>query len=244
MVNIVLAAGYATRMYPLTENFPKPLLEVKGRTLLGALMEDVDSIPEISEHIIITNHKFYDQFRRWNEVNKWSKPVTVIDDGSVDNEHRVGAVGDLFLAMDYCLDRRADRNVDFMVLAADNILDFSLSGFVAFFKEKRASVIMCHHEDSVEALQRTGVVVLDDESRVLEMAEKPLEPKSHWAVPPFYIYSHEDLPLIYGVKREGCNFDAPGNLAHYLCEKGTVYAWKMPGRRIDIGNLQTYYSIK
>ena len=233
MINIVLAAGYATRMYPLTENFPKPLLKVHGVTILDSLMRDVDSLPEITKHVVVTNHRFISLFREWAGASGLSKPVDVIDDGSTDNDHRVGAVRDLLLAIDGLDD-------DFLVLAADNLLDFSLGGFVDFFKEKGTSVIMCHHEPSIEALRRTGVVVLDETGKVLEMAEKPVEPRSHWAVPPFYCYSREDLPLIRTCLDNGCGFDAPGNLAHFLCERSVMHAYEMPGHRTDIGDLETY----
>ena len=233
MIDIVLAAGYATRMYPLTENFPKPLLEVHGRTILDSLLEDVDSLPEITRHVVVTNHRFISLFREWADASDYSKPVDVIDDGSTDNEHRVGAVKDLLLAI-------SDIDDDILVIAADNLLDFSLSGFLAFFKEKGTSAIMSHYEPSVEALRRTGVVVLDADRRVVEMAEKPQEPRSNWAVPPFYCYSRNDLHLIRTCIANGCGSDAPGNLAHYLCERTVVHAYEMPGHRIDIGDLETY----
>lgn len=239
MISVILAAGYATRMYPLTENFPKPLLEVKGKTILDSLVEDVDSIPEITEHIIVTNHRFIDHFRKWSAARSYSKPLRILDDGSINNESRVGAVKDLLLALENC-----GPEEDFLVLAADNILDFSLQGFVNFFKTKKTSVIMCHEEKSLEKLRRTGVVVLDDNQKVLEMAEKPAAPKSCWAVPPFYIYSHVDRSLISSCIENGCGFDAPGNLAHYLCERSVMHAYRMPGHRTDIGDLATYQRIK
>ena len=172
-------------------------------------------------------------FREWADESDYSKPVDVIDDGSTDNEHRVGAVKDLLLAI-------SDIDDDILVIAADNLLDFSLSGFLAFFKEKGTSAIMSHYEPSVEALRRTGVVVLDADRRVVEMAEKPQEPRSNWAVPPFYCYSRNDLHLIRTCIANGCGSDAPGNLAHYLCERTVVHAYEMPGHRIDIGDLETY----
>jgi len=239
MINVVLAAGYATRMYPLTENFPKPLLEVGGETILDRLMKDADSIPEVSRHIVVTNHKFVGHFEEWKKASSYSKPIDILDDGSIDNNHRVGAVKDLLLAIEMF-----DLDEDLMVLAADNILDFPLKGFAEFFTEKGTSIIMCHNEPSIPALQRTGVVCLDENNKVLLMEEKPKEPKSNWAVPPFYIYSRKDLPLIKTCIEHGCGFDAPGNLAHFLCEQSTMHAYPMPGKRIDIGNLEIYNRLK
>lgn len=241
MKNIIIAAGYATRLYPLTENFPKPLLKIGGSTILGRILNDVDAFPEVEEHIIVTNHKFAHIFEEWAaaDCKHLTKPVRIIDDGTSTNDTRLGAVKDLLLAINEC---RIDD--DIMVLAADNILDFSFRGFVDFFKQKQTSCIMCHHQPSVEKLQRTGVVVLDEQSRVLNMEEKPKVPKSNWAVPPFYIYHKEDMPLIKDCMNHGCGFDAPGNLAHYLCEVTDMHAWEMPGGRFDIGSLDTYEEAK
>lgn len=226
-------------MYPLTEHFPKPLLVIKGKSILDHIMCDVDTMPEITRHIVVTNHKFVQHFADWKAQSNYSKPIDIIDDGSVDNEHRIGAVKDLLLAI-----RQENIKEDIMVLASDNILDFSLRGFVNFFVEKQTSIIMTHFEDSISALQRTGVVCLDENRKVLLMEEKPQEPKSHWAVPPFYIYAKSDLPLILTCIENGCGFDAPGNLAHFLCERSVMHAWEMTGKRIDIGNIETYNKLK
>lgn len=235
MKNIVIAAGYATRLYPLTENFPKPLLKVGSKSILERMLDDIDNIDDIDEHIIVTNHKFAHCFEEWKKEMNYKKPIRIVDDGTESNETRLGAVRDLLLAIE-----TFHVDDDMMVLAADNILDFSFQGFVDFFKEKGSSVIMCHHEPELKKLQRTGVIAVDDSWRVLEMQEKPLEPVSHWAVPPFYIYKRSDLPLIKDCMNHGCGFDAPGNLAHYLVDKTTVHAWQMPGSRFDIGSMDSY----
>lgn len=235
MKNIVIAAGYATRLYPLTENFPKPLLKVGGSTILGRLLDDVDLLPEIDSHIIVTNHKFAPVFEEWARTADYTKPITVIDDGTETNETRLGAVRDLLLAIDRC-----GVDDDIMVLAADNILEFPLRGFVDFFRDKGTSVIMCHREPELRRLQRTGVIDVDGSMRVLLMQEKPERPVSHWAVPPFYIYSRRDLPLIRECLEHGCGHDAPGNLARYLSEVSTLHAWPMPAGRFDIGSLDSY----
>lgn len=235
MKSIIIAAGYATRLYPLTENMPKPLLEVGGTTILDRLMRDVDAIRGIDEHIIVSNHKFYEQFVVWSRQAALKHPVTIVDDGTMTNETRLGAVRDLLLAIS-----QQHIDDDIMVLAADNILVFSLQGFADFFHDKGASVIMCHHEPELQRLQRTGVIAVDDNMRVLQMQEKPEQPVSHWAVPPFYIYKRSDLPLIRDCMNHGCGFDAPGNLAHYLVDRTPIYAWQMPGHRFDIGSLDSY----
>lgn len=235
MKTIIIAAGYATRLYPLTENFPKPLLKVGGSTILDRLMEDIDRIPGIDGHIIVTNHRFAHIFGEWKAKADYGKPITIIDDGTTDNDNRLGAVRDLLLALDRC-----GVDDDIMVLAADNILGFSLRGFVDFFRDRGTSVIMCHREPELGKLQRTGVIAVDGNMRVLEMQEKPEKPVSNWAVPPFYIYSRNDLPLIRECMDHGCGHDAPGNLARYLTGVTTLHAWPMPGPRLDIGSMDSY----
>jgi glucose-1-phosphate thymidylyltransferase len=165
------------------------------------------------------------------------KPISIIDDGTSTNETRLGAVRDLLLAINSSTE---PINDDIMVVAADNILNFSFQGFVDYFKQKNSSVIMCHHEPELRKLQRTGVIAVDENMKVLEMQEKPEKPVSNWAVPPFYIYKKEDLPLICDCMNHGCGFDAPGNLAHYLVDVTTIHAWPMPGSRYDIGSLDSY----
>ena len=246
MKNIVIAAGYATRLGELTKNFPKPLLKIGENTILGRMLDDIDGIPEIDEHIIITNHKFAGIFEDWakglaesaenTERHRWKKPITIVDDGTETNETRLGAVCDLLFAME-----KLSIDDDMLVVAADNLLFFSFQEFVNFAREKDTSCIMCHEQPSIEKLQRTGVVELDDNMRVLGMEEKPQVPKSHWAVPPFYIYMKKDLPLVRESVANGCGKDAPGNLAHYMVEHTTMHAWPMSAGRFDIGSLDTYY---
>ena len=239
MKNIVIAAGYATRLGELTRNFPKPLLKIGKSTILGRMLDDIDLIPEIDEHIIITNHKFAPIFEEWREGLNYTKPVTIVDDGTETNETRLGAVCDLLYAMD-----KLSVDDDMLVVAADNLLFFSFREFVDFAKEKGTSCIMCHQQPSIEKLQRTGVVVLDENNKVLNMEEKPQVPKSHWAVPPFYIYLKKDLPLVRHSVENGCGKDAPGNLAHYMVDNTVMHAWPMSAGRFDIGSLDSYEEAK
>lgn len=236
MKNIVIAAGYATRLGELTKNFPKPLLKIGDNTILGRMLDDIDRIPEIDEHIIITNHKFAHIFEQWKLGTAYQKPITIIDDGTETNDTRLGAVCDLLFAME-----KLGIDDDMLVVAADNLLFFSFKEFVDFANEKGTSCIMCHEQPSIEKLQRTGVVVLDNNNKVLNMEEKPEHPKSHWAVPPFYIYKKHDLDLIRHSLENGCGKDAPGNLAHYMVDRTTIHAWPMSAGRFDIGSLDTYY---
>ena len=248
MKNIVIAAGYATRLGELTKNFPKPLLKIGEKSILGRMLEDIDSIPDIDEHIIVTNHKFAPIFEKWKDENEVlgdgeksgiRKPITIIDDGTSTNDTRLGAVRDLQFAIE-----KANVNDDMLVVAADNLLFFSFKGFVDFAKQKGTPCIMCHKQPSKDKLQRTGVVVLDENYKVLNMEEKPQEPKSTWAVPPFYLYKKENIDMIMHAIENGCGYDAPGNLAHYMVDNVEMHAWPMAGTgenlRFDIGSLDTY----
>ena len=238
MKNIVLAAGYATRLGELTKNFPKPLLKIGNSTILGRMLDDIDAIDDITEHIIVTNHKFAPIFEQWATEQHYSKPITIIDDGTETNDTRLGAVNDLLLVLNTPSMRENPEGI--LVVAADNLLFFSFREFIDFAKQKDTSCIMCHEQPSLEKLQRTGVAELDSNNKVLGIEEKPQNPKSHWAVPPFYIYLKNDLDLVRHSVENGCGKDAPGNLAHYMVEHTTMHAWQMTAGRFDIGSLDTY----
>ena len=237
---VILAAGYATRLYPLTENFPKPLLDIKGKGILEWLIGDIEQIEEMDEVIVVSNHKFIEHFTKWVGKLKTRLKITVLDDGSICNEDRLGAVKDIAYAIE-----NANIQDDMMVLAGDNLLDFSMEGFYEFYNQKKSTCIMRYFEESVEKLRRTGGALIDENDKVLEMAEKPQEPKSNWAVPPFYIYKKEDLAKILdGVNSDACDTDAPGSFISWFCTQRNVYAYPMPGKRYDIGNLESYNQIK
>ena len=153
MKNIVIAAGYATRLGELTKNFPKPLLIIGENTILGRMLDDIDRIPEIDEHVIVTNHKFAPIFEKWTKDQHYTKPITIVDDGTETNDTRLGAVCDLLFAMN-----KLNINDDLLVVAADNLLFFSFQEFVDFAKEKGSSCIMCHEQPSIEKLQQSGTL--------------------------------------------------------------------------------------
>lgn len=241
MKSIILAAGYATRLYPLTKDFPKPLLKVGEKSILDRLIDDVDSLPEITGHIVISNHKFISHFEEWKKSKSLKNPLTILDDGSSQNENRLGAVKDILFAIE-----KENIQEEILVLAGDNLLDFSLAPFVSYQKSKKSACIMRHFEGEKAKLQKTGVAIIDENERVLKMQEKPKEPASSWAVPPFYIYTKEDLPLIKKActpDSQGnmiCGTDAPGDFIAWFCSQRPLYAWLMTGKRHDIGDLKSY----
>lgn len=239
MKTLILAAGYATRMYPLTKDFPKPLLQVGAFSILDRLIADADCIEEVDEHIVVTNASFVHHFEQWKANAQYRKPITIINDGTTSNETRLGAVRDILLVIE-----QLAEPTDLLVLAGDNVLDFSFRGFVAYAQSKGSSCITCHEEPSIPALQKTGVLETNAQFEVIALHEKPQNPPSQWAVPPFYYYRKEDLGIISTAMEAGCGFDAPGNLAAWLCTRVPMYAWPLPGKRYDIGDLEGYEIVK
>lgn len=234
---LILAAGYATRLYPLTENFPKPLLKVQDKTILDWLIDDIDTLGQVDEYVVISNHKFAYHFDEW--AAKKSQKITVVDDGTSSNETRLGAVRDIQFAID-----ELGLDDDMLVIAGDNLLDFSLTSFITYAKEKQSSCIMRYYEDSMAKLVKCGVVTIDENDKVLRMTEKSPEPETHWCCPPFYYYTREDAKLIPSGIEAGCGVDAPGSYIAWLCTQVPVHAMEMPGSRYDIGNLESYEQVQ
>ena len=237
MKTIILAAGYATRLYPLTQNFPKPLLEVKGKTILDWLIDDIDSSNQSDEYIVISNHKFYPHFAEWAKSK--TQRITILDDGTDSNENRLGAVRDIQFAIESLSDLD-----DALIIAGDNLLNFSLKRFISYAKEKNTSCVMRFYEPSVERLKKCGVLEIDKTDRVTKMTEKPQNPESNWCCPPFYYYTKECLKLVKEGIASGCGVDAPGSFVAWLCAKEPIYAMEMPGKRFDIGNLESYAKVQ
>ncbi|MBO7761758.1 MAG: nucleotidyltransferase family protein [Clostridia bacterium] len=234
---LILAAGYATRLYPLTENFPKPLLTVGEKTILDWLVDDIDGAGLVDEYVVISNHKFAHHFAAWARTK--AQRVTVVDDGTESNETRLGAVKDIEFAIE-----KLGISDDVLVIAGDNVLDFSLTAFVRYAEEKKTSCIMRYYEAEKARLQKSGVVEVDENDLVLSMQEKPAEPKSTWCCPPFYFYTEQDAHRIPEAIAAGCGTDAPGSYIAWLCGTSAVHAMEMPGKRYDIGNLESYEAVK
>ena len=234
---LILAAGYATRLYPLTENFPKPLLTVGDRTILDWLIDDIDTLGRVDEYVVISNHKFAHHFDNWAKEKK--QKVTVVDDGTDSNETRLGAVKDIQFAID-----TLSLDDDMLVIAGDNLLDFSLTKFISYAMDKGTSCIMRYYEENEQKLLKCGVVTIDENDKILEMTEKSPTPATHWCTPPFYFYTKEDAKLVQKGIEAGCGVDAPGSYIAWLCKQTDVHAMEMPGKRYDIGNLESYEKVQ
>lgn len=234
---LILAAGYATRLYPLTENFPKPLLAVGEKTILDWLVDDIDTSNAVDEYIVISNHKYATHFEDWARTKPQN--ITVVDDGTSTNESRLGAVMDIRFAIE-----KLSLDCDMLVIAGDNVLDFSLTEFILYAKAKRASCIMRYYEPDGKKLLKCGVVTVDGNDKILSMTEKSPTPATHWCCPPFYYYTKADARLVRRGIDAGCGTDAPGSYIAWLCKQTDVYAMEMPGKRYDIGNLESYEKVK
>ena len=234
---VILAAGYATRLYPLTENFPKPLLKVGEKTILDWLLEDIHTSSSVDEYIVISNHKFAPHFQAWADTH--TLPITVVDDGTDSNETRLGAVRDIQFAID-----QLKLDDDLLIIAGDNVLDFSLVKFIYYAKEKNTSCTMRYFEADPKRLSKSGVSELGGGDLLLSLEEKPAQPKSNWCTPPFYFYKAEDVRKIKDAIEDGCGTDAPGSLAAWMCKHATLHSMEMPGSRYDIGDLESYQKVQ
>jgi glucose-1-phosphate thymidylyltransferase len=250
VTGIILAAGYATRLYPLTRDFPKPLLEVAGRSILDRIVDNARRVSGMQRLVVVTNSRFASHFEAWRDArfgaggraaggraaDSGGPRVDIINDGSTSNANRIGALADLHLAVE-----EADVDGDALVLAGDNLFDFELTDFAAFFRDAGCDCITAHELSDVEQLRRTGVAELSDDGRVLHFAEKPAEPRSTWAVPPFYAYTRRTLrERLPAFLRQGGEGDAPGSFLPWLIERAPVYAFRFEGARHDIGNRESY----
>ncbi len=234
---LVLAAGYATRLYPLTQNYPKPLLKIKDKTILDLLIDDIETTKEVSEYIVITNHKYYNHFLEWAKTK--SVNISIVDNGTETNETRLGAVKDIQFAI-----KQKNIKEDFLIIAGDNVLDFSLRHFINYAKNKKTSCVMRYYEPSFEKLKKCGVLTVNNDDLVTDMTEKSLTPATNWCCPPFYLITKDDLALIDIAIERGCSVDAPGSLIVWLCKHTLIHALEMQGKRYDIGNLESYEKVQ
>ncbi len=227
MKAIVLVAGYATRMYPLTLNKPKHLLEVAGKPILEHIVEKLEELEEIDEIIIVANAKFFEQFSEWMNgySEKAKKKIRVLNDGTLSNEDRLGSIGDINFVVEKC-----SLNDELFVLAADNIFDFSLREFVDFFKAKGAACILVHESPDVETARGHAVMELDSEGKVLHLEEKPENPKTMTIGKALYLYPKEVCGLFREYLDAGENKDAPGYFVEWLYKAREVFAYSAEGK--------------
>lgn len=239
MKAIILAAGYATRLYPLTKNQPKPLLKVGNKPILDSIVEKMVAVDELDEIFIVTNDKFYEHFENWVGQANYDIKLTVINDGTLSNEDRLGALGDIQLVIN-----TAHVQEDLMIVAGDNLFGFSLGDLVTFYKNYDGNAISIYKEADSAQLIRGGTADIDNEGRVIGFEEKPEVVSYPYAVPTFYIIQKDDLHLFSAYQEEGNNMDANGNFIPYLLDRSKVYGFVFDEYRYDIGTLESYEQVQ
>ena len=224
---LVLAAGYATRLSPLTDDFPKMLLPLAGRPMLDYLLDRVREVQELEGIHLVTNSRFAPIFEDWAPED-----VIVFDDGTSSNEDRLGAIGDMRLT----IERAGLRGEEVLVVAGDNLIGYSVPDFVAFWREKSGSAVALYHCPDAELIKQYGVVELDEDHRIVSFEEKPKEPRSDLAATAAYLYTPEHLALLDEYIAEGNSPDAPGNFVAWLYQREPVYGYRFSGEWLDIGD--------
>ena len=235
---VLLAAGYGTRMLPLTRNRPKSLLPLGGRPILDHLLDKLQGVPGINGYTVVTNDRFHDHFVEWAESTEVDRPLEILNDGTTSNENRRGALADVRFALEH--GQRAASGDGIFLAATDNLPPFELSPLVELSARRTASAVFACRTDDHDRLCRSGVVQLDEQGRVEDFEEKPDEPASDLFVPPFYLYRKPALGLLGDYLQDGNDPDAPGNFLGWLIERHTVWARPVEGIPRDLGNVESY----
>lgn len=230
---VILAAGYATRLYPLTEHFPKPLLDVGGRTILDRLLDRIRADLPNEACWLVSNRRFAAPFEQW-AAQRGDPCLRVLDDGSTAPENRLGAIGDLAFALE-----RMGGPDDLFVVAADNIFEFPIGDLIAAFR-RSPGVWVCVHQVTDPARQRrTGIAELAPDGRVMGFEEKPAAPRSCWAVPPLYCFDRVSAARVREYLAEGRSPDSPGRFIEWLVPRVEVRAVRVRGTIHDIGTIES-----
>ena len=234
---IILAAGYATRLYPLTLNQPKPLLSCAGKPMLEHVVDNIATIRAIDHAYIVTNAKFATHFADWAKT--YSRPslhfgFTVINDGSTDDTNKLGAIGDLHLIL-----RKFEIDDDIMVIGGDNLFSHDLAAFGDYCQQKNAPVTGVYDVGDLEQIKKYNSIEIDENDRIVFFEEKPAVPRSTLTGIALYYYPRQTLSLIYFYIAEGNNPDQPGRLVQWMYPRVPFYAWKVPGLWYDVGSLET-----
>lgn len=240
MMAVVLCAGFATRMYPLTRNFPKPLLRVANRPVIDYLMDQLLELPEPRTVHIVSNARFFAQFEKWRKCYLKALPKKTVgielhNDGATNNENRRGATADLQLVL-----KQISDTAGILVSAGDNIYRFSLNSLWQKFLQSTHHFVVALPERDQSKLKKTGVLELDAQDRALRQHEKPRRPQSNWSCPPLYFLQASARSRLEAFLNSSGNRDAPGYFIDYLCQTEAVYAFKLNASRLDIGSMDSY----
>ena len=225
---LILAAGYGTRLYPLTKNFPKPLLEIeKGKPVINYILEKLQEL-NIDKIYVITNNRYYSNFIEWKNKSKYN--IEIINDGTLNEEDKLGAVGDI----NFTIDNKKIKN-PLLIIAGDNLFDFSLIDMYNYFIKTNKDVISLCESHNIEDIKRGSCVLIDNKNKVLDFEEKPQNPKSNLHGNCLYIYTPETLKLFKQYIKESPNKDQPGRFVQWLHKKKDILGYVNKGKFIDIG---------
>lgn len=231
---IILAAGYATRLYPLTKDRPKPLLPVAGKAILDYIIEKVEAVPDVEKIHVVTNARFYSHFTKWLEQRPGSDNIEIINDETDSDENKLGAIGDI----DFVI-RNKGIEKDLMVIGGDNIFEFDLIDYDRMFRE-RGPVVGLYQTETLEEIKKYNCIVLDDSGRITSFEEKPKNPTTKLFAIALYYYDEAAITLMRRYLDEGGNPDAPGYYVQWLYRQMPVYGFAFDGKWYDIGNLDVY----
>ena len=237
MKALLLAAGYAIRLYPLTLNKPKPLLPVAGKPVIEYMLDIVEPIKEVDEVFVVTNDKFHRHFEEWGARVSSKKKITIVNDGTLTNEDRLGATGD----MEFVIEKKK-INDDLLVLAGDNIFTADLTGFLNFSVSKRPSVSIGLYDVKDLALaKKYGIVSLDSSKKIVEFREKSDNPASTLAAMCLYFFPEEKLDIVKTYLSADIAKDAPGYFLEWLSKKEAIFGYVFKNEKwFDIGDKKSY----
>ena len=233
---IVLAAGYGTRLYPLTLNTPKPLLAVGGKAILERILGKVGEVPAVETILLVTNDRFVGHFEAWRRGFHWSRPIEILNDGTTTNENRLGAVGDIYFAL-----KQKGIDAEVLVVGGDNLFEFDLNKTWGFFRQQGSSVVGLYDMvDKAKVAGLYGVVSVDETSRIIGFQEKPKDPKSALISTAIYFFTKQDLETLRLYIEEANSPDNLGDFVRYLIERQTVYGYVFREEWFDIGSHDQY----
>jgi glucose-1-phosphate thymidylyltransferase len=234
---LILAAGYATRLYPLTKNKAKPLLDVAGRPMIEHVLATTEEIRELDHIFVVTNEKFARDFETWAAAYRKSRPhcppITVVNDHSTDDSNKLGAIGDIKLVID---SQKVDD--DLLIIGGDNLFKSSLAELVQF-AAKHGTTLGVYDIGNLEEMKKYGSVSANDNDQIMEFVEKPPQPKTTLAAMCLYYYPRSVLPMVDQYVKEGNNPDQPGRLVAWLYQRQPAYAYQIRGQWLDIGSFET-----
>lgn len=236
---LILAAGYATRLYPITKFIAKPLLPVAGKPMIEYLLDKISLIDDVDEVFIVTNKKFYPHFKIWNNRIKaagiYDKKITVLNDKTTKDGTKLGAIGDMQFTIE-----EGKIDDDLLIIGGDNLFEFNLTDIVAYFKEKNSNVVALHDIKDKEIVKKMSVVELNSDDKLINFEEKPEDPQTTTIAICVYLYTKDTVKRVKEYLDKGNNPDQPGHLVAWLYENDEIYGWVFSESWFDVGSIEQF----